>query len=433
MPTSAEILSRFCRARDGMVRYAIEPAYLDLLKKLGDPHKNLPPVVHVAGTNGKGSVCAFLRAMLEAAGKRVHVYTSPHLVRFHERIRIAGELISEDELVEILDECERLSDAGQVSDFEAATAAAFVAFARHPADVAILEVGMGGRLDATNVIEKAAASVITRLSYDHCKYLGDTLTEIAREKAGIMRTGVPCFIAAQPQKEGLISLCAEAAKKNVPLKMDGTDWCVEPLDDGFRFIDQARALDLPSPSLIGAHQLGNAGLTIATLSALPCTVAEEAIMCGLQKAEWPARLQKIARGALADLLPKGWELWLDGGHNDSAAEALALQMQAWRKEDNRPCYLVYGMLATKDSASFLASLKLYAGALRAVAIPGEALALMPDELAAVARKVGIENSKTASGIHAALLDLVRSSLAPGRILICGSLYLAGYVLRENEK
>jgi dihydrofolate synthase/folylpolyglutamate synthase len=211
-----------------VVRYALEPAYLDLLAALGDPHKKLPPVIHVAGTNGKGSTCAFLRAILEAAGYRVHVYTSPHLVRFHERIRVAGELISEEELAEILGDCERLSDPGQVSDFEAGTAAAFVAFARHPADVAILEVGMGGRLDATNVIEKSAASVITRLSYDHCKYLGSTLAEIAREKAGIMRAGVPCFVAPQPQEESLASLRVVAARNRRHLKIGDVDWRIEP-------------------------------------------------------------------------------------------------------------------------------------------------------------------------------------------------------------
>jgi dihydrofolate synthase/folylpolyglutamate synthase len=318
--SSAEILRRFCRARDGAIHLAIEPAYLDLLAKLGNPHKKLPPVIHVAGTNGKGSTCAFLRAFLESAGHRVHVYTSPHLVRFHERIRIAGELISEPELAGILSECERFAEPGKVSDFEVATAAAFTAFTRHPADAVILEVGMGGRLDATNVIEKSAVTIITRLSYDHTKYLGATLTEIAREKAGIMRAGVPCFAAPQPQEESLESLYATAAAIGAPLSVGGGDWRVEALKDGgFSFIDDTRSLDLPPPTLIGKHQFWNAGLAIAALKSFPIPVADDAFLRGVQTVEWPARLQKITQGALADALPDGWELWLDGGHNDSAA------------------------------------------------------------------------------------------------------------------
>jgi dihydrofolate synthase/folylpolyglutamate synthase len=428
-PSSADILSRFCRARDGQIRLALEPTYLDLLKKLGEPHKKLPPVIHVAGTNGKGSVCAFLRAMLEAAGYRMHVYTSPHLVRFHERIRIAGKLIGEEELAEILSDCERLAETGAVSDFEAATAAAFVAFARHPADITILEVGMGGRLDATNVIETSAVSIITRLSYDHCKYLGPTLAEIAREKAGIMRTSVPCFVAPQPQKESLAALHTAAAEKNALLSIGGKDWRIEPHENGFRFIDKNRALDLPQPALPGPHQFWNAGLAIAALSALPLRITPESIRQGLQKVEWPARLQKIARGALTEMLPKGSELWLDGGHNDSAGEILADQMKIWRERDGRPLYLVIGMLSTKDTRAFLRPLAPYVAEARAIPVPGETLSLFPIELAQQARDAGIESVATANNIREALSDFARRP--PGRILICGSLYLAGHVLKEN--
>jgi dihydrofolate synthase/folylpolyglutamate synthase len=431
--TSADILARFCRARDGQIRLALEPAYLNLLTKLGDPHRKLPPVFHVAGTNGKGSTCAFLRAILEAAGYRVHVYTSPHLVRFHERIRIAGKLIEEPELAEILGACERVAAPDKVSDFEVATAAAFVAFARHPADFTILEVGMGGRLDATNLVEKPLASIIARLSYDHCKYLGNTLTAIAREKAGIMKSGIPCFAASQPDAESIASLRGIAAEKGVPLVLGGTDWRVAPNGkDGFRFTDKTRDLDLPPPALIGTHQLENAGLAIAALSVSSKPIPAEAIARGLQTVEWPARLQRLTEGALADMLPPRCELWLDGGHNDSAGEALARQAEKWRAEDGekRPFWLVFGMLTTKNPCEFLAPLVPYVERLLTVAIPGEALSYSADELAEAARAARIEKAAAALDVQQALKKL-SSSPAQGRILICGSLYLAGHVLRLN--
>ena len=433
MASSAEILNRFCRARDGIIRLALEPAYIDLLEKLGNPHKKLPPVIHVAGTNGKGSTCAFLRAMLEAAGKNVHVYTSPHLVTFHERIRAAGELISESELVEILTECEKLAEPGKVSDFEVATAAAFVVFARYPADAAILEVGMGGRLDATNVIDKPAASVIARLSYDHTKHLGSTLTEIAREKAGIMRPGIPCFVASQqPQEEGMEALLKCAMEIGTPLSIGGTDWRIEPNANGFHFIDSKRTLNLPQPSLLGPHQLWNAGLAIAALSALPFAIPDEAIAEGVQSAEWPARLQKITQGALAALLPYGWELWLDGGHNDSAGEVLAQQMNNWRDEDNQPMHLIFGMLNTKNPCDFLMPLAPYINAARTLTIPNEPLSFRAADLVIEAQRSGLRNCATAKNLVSAISELTRQS-QHGRILICGSLYLAGHVLKLNQQ
>ncbi|MGE3623517.1 MAG: folylpolyglutamate synthase/dihydrofolate synthase family protein [Bdellovibrionales bacterium] len=429
-PTSTDILARFCRARDGVIRLVLEPAYLDLLARLGDPHKKLPPVLHVAGTNGKGSTCAFLRAMLEAAGKRVHVYTSPHLVHFHERIRIAGELIGEDELTGILAECERLAAPGEVSDFEAATAAAFVAFSRHPADAVVLETGMGGRLDATNVIETSAAAIITRLSYDHCKYLGDTAGEIAREKAGIMRHGRPCFVARQPEAEALAALKAAAREKGSALHMAGEAWRVEVHDKGgFRYADALRDLDLPPPALPGAHQYENAGLAIAALPALPFAVSDDAIARGLQNTEWPARLQHITQGRLASRLPEGWELWLDGGHNDSAGEVLAAQLDRWHRDDRRPVYLVYGMLTTKSPRAFLHPFALSVAAARTIAIPNEHLGYPADALADETRAAGIADVLPSRGVEDALKDLTEKT--PGRILICGSLYLAGHVLALN--
>jgi len=430
-PRSADILQRFCRARDGVIRLALEPAYFDLLEKLGNPHKKLPPVIHVAGTNGKGSTCAFLRAMLEADGRRVHVYTSPHLVTFHERIRVAGQLIGEDELVDLFRDIERLAKPGKVSDFEVATAAAFTAFSRHPADAVILEVGLGGRLDATNVIERPAVSAIARLSYDHCKFLGNTLTEIAREKAGIMRQGVDCFAARQPDAESVTALRAAAIETGARLHLGGVDWSIEPAPTGFRFSAANATITLPHPSLLGAHQMENAGLAIAALSGLPFAVRKEAIARGVQQAEWPARLQKLSQGRLADKLPPGWELWLDGGHNDSAGEVLAHQMRAWRDENPaQPLDVVFGMLTTKSPGDFLRPLAPFIRTARTMAIPDETLGFSAEALANETRASGISSAQASTDINAALRELTVAQV-PGRILICGSLYLAGHILRAN--
>ncbi len=439
MLASTAILDRFFQHRSQLghdKQLALTQPYFDLLEKLGNPHRKLPPVFHVAGTNGKGSVCAFLRAILEGAGYRAHVYTSPHLVRFHERIRISGQLIGEEELVELLAQCEAFDERKQVSDFEAATAVAFTAFAKHPADFTILEVGLGGRLDATNVAENKLATIITRLSYDHRDYLGDTLGQIAREKAGIMRENVPCFAAAQPDEESLRALRDVAAAVHAPLYIGGAAWKAEPTahGQGFRFTDGKRSYDLPPPALLGRHQFENAGLAIAALSVLPEALPADAIIRGLKNVEWPARLQKLEHGALASLLPRGWELWLDGGHNDSAGEVLALQTKAWRDQDGtnpRPLYLVYGMLKTKNPREFLAPISPYVDGIQAIAIPDEDAGFPADELAAQVRATGIENVTSAATLHDALANITGSSSRAGRILICGSLYLAGHVLRAN--
>ncbi|WP_207461408.1 folylpolyglutamate synthase/dihydrofolate synthase family protein [Azospirillum sp. SYSU D00513] len=403
-----------------------------LLAALDHPERRLPPVVHVAGTNGKGSTVAFLRAMLEAAGLRVHVYTSPHLVRFHERIRLAGRLIDDDRLAALLEECEIANGGAPITFFEVTTAAAFLAFAREPADVVLLETGLGGRLDATNVVERPAVTAITRISYDHRQFLGDTLAAIAGEKAGILKPGVPAVIAPQPAEEAWRTLAARAEAVGAPL----VQWGVEPRGDGFVYESGRRRLELPMPGLLGAHQIGNAGVALAVLDQLPFAVGEEAVRRGLAGVEWPARLQRLTRGPLAEGLPVGWELWLDGGHNDSAGEALAVQAAAWEAaEPGRPLLLVYGMLASKEPREFLAPLAPHVQAMRTVAIPGEDASLPAEGTAAAARACGIPDTETAESVAAALAGLVErhaaAGRAPARVLICGSLYLAGTVLAEN--
>jgi dihydrofolate synthase / folylpolyglutamate synthase len=433
--SSAVILERFRRSSSRDIDLTLRKPYLDLLAKLGNPHRKLPPVIHVAGTNGKGSTCAFLRAMTECAGFKAHVYTSPHLVTFHERIRVAGLLIGEDALAEILLECERLSEPGGVTFFEAGTAAAFTAFARHPADVTILETGLGGRLDATNVVPEPVATVITRLSFDHREYLGTTMAGIAREKAGIMRRRTPCFTAFQPSGEAMESLRQAAAAIDAPLFADGQDWrvAVQP-NATFRFNGPQRSLVLPRPALTGRHQVDNAGLALAASAALPFEVSDEALGLAMRRVEWPARLQRIKDGRLAALLPQGWELWLDGGHNDSAGEALAGQMEAWRREDGagpKPLFIILGMLSTKTPREFLAPLVPHAAACRTVAIDGESLGLTANELCVMAKESGIANAASAANLMEALTSLTQPGVPPARLLVCGSLYLAGNVLKQN--
>lgn len=432
--SSSVLLDSFRRDRargtNDDIDLTLRPAYRDLLAKLGDPHMKLPPVFHVAGTNGKGSTCAFLRAILEASGKRVHVYTSPHLVTFHERIRIAGKWIEESELVELLAMCQKLSAPSQVTYFEAATAVAFTAFARHPADFAVVEVGLGGRLDATNVIPNPVASIITRLSMDHRDYLGDTMAAIASEKAGIMHEGVPCFAAAQPNDDALDVLEQQAEKIHAPLFVANKDWQITKTENGFRYQDKKCSFDLPQPALRGEHQYHNAGLAIAAL--LHHSPLNEKILSdGLQNVEWPARLQQLTRGSLADMMPHDYELWLDGGHNDSAGEVLAEQAKKWLVEDAKPLHLICGMLTTKKPSEFLGPLQPYVIGISCVPIPNEAASFIPENLADVAHAAGIQNTETASDVFSAIKKIIATTSQPVRILICGSLYLAGDVLHQN--
>lgn len=436
---STDLLERFRRGNPGKgpgdkagIDLTLRPAYRELLTRLGEPQNHLPPVFHVAGTNGKGSTCAFLRAILEAAGYRAHVFTSPHLIHVHERFRLAGNLISENELVALLSECEKISNDlsdGGVTMFEAMTAVAFTAFARNPGDFTILETGLGGRLDATNVVEKPRATLITRLSYDHREFLGHTLTEIAHEKAGILRKGIPCFVAPQPDAESIAALRATASKTETSLFIGNETWNIERhLDgNGFRFTDAHGFLDLPLPALPGAHQLWNAGLAIATLRGTGFT-NDGAIAKGLRGVTWPARLQNITEGLLKETLGAEWDLWLDGGHNDSAGEVLAEQMKIWNG-DKKPLHLIFGMLKTKRPAEFLKPLINYVTSIHTIPVP-DPQSYSAEELAGLCGETGFKNVMTSKDIHDALRCIKLSALT-GRILICGSLYLAGDVLRQN--
>ncbi len=429
------ILKRLAALHPKLIDLALD-RIARLLADLGHPERALPPVAHIAGTNGKGSTLAYLRAMAEAAGMRVHVYTSPHLVRFNERIRIAGRLIEDEELADLLEECERVNAGKPITFFEITNAAAFLAFSRHPADLCLIETGMGGEFDSTNVIERPALTLITTVAFDHMAYLGDTLAKIAKAKAGILKPGVVCVAAAQaPEALGVIEARAKALA--APVLLEGRDWSAEPAGDGMRVRVGATALDLPRPALGGAHQIHNAGLAAVAArelnarGALPRPIEVAAIAAGLRGAEWPARMQRLNRGPLADSLPPGWELWLDGAHNPAAAAALAKVADDWDAAWPMPLDLVVGMLDTKDAAGFLAPLAGRVRHLRAVTISGETHASPAESLAAVARRAGLD-ARAAASVDAALRDLITAA-TPGsaRVLICGSLYLAGAVLGEN--
>ena len=413
---------------------ALHPKLIDLelgrtlamLEAVGRPQDRLPPVIHVAGTNGKGSTIAFLRAMLEAQGKRVHVYTSPHLVAFRERIRLAGKLVSARALNAALEECETANGGRQITFFEITTAAALLLFSRVRADVLLLEVGLGGRFDSTNVIENPLGTIIAPISMDHTQFLGETLAEIASAKAGIIKPGVPLVVARQPG-EALAVIEAEARQKGVTPFMAGTDF------DGFSqrgklvYQDEDGLLDLPLPALAGAHQIDNAALAIAALRHFGLAGDEAALATGLKSVVWPARLMPL-RGALTSYLDEGQELWLDGGHNAAGAAVLAAALRDMARARPAPLVLVCGMMASKDAANFFAAFDGLASHVFAVPIPGEAGALPARALAGFSRARGIETS-IARTVPAAL---ERAAHFPGaRIVICGSLYLAGAVLRQN--
>jgi dihydrofolate synthase / folylpolyglutamate synthase len=403
----------------------------DLLERLGHPERDVPPVIHVAGTNGKGSTVAFLRAMLEAAGKRVHVYTSPHLVRFHERIRLAGTLVEEDVLVSALEEVERINDGAAITQFEITTAAAFLLFARVPADVLLLEVGLGGRLDATNVIERPLASVITSVSIDHTGFLGDTVEQIAIEKAGVMKRGVPAIISGQSDAvRDVLEVCA--ARVRAPMLISGQDWQAREERGRFVFEDENGLLDLPLPRLAGRHQHENAGTAIATLRALPeLRIGAADIETGLQTVQWPARLQRLTTGTLLDLLPEGAELWLDGGHNPDGGRVVASTMAELEERVARPLILVAGMLNTKDSEGFFEPFSGLASTVLTVPIAGSENSLPAEEVAAAADFAGLPALPYASLEEALRAVEVEDENLPPRVLITGSLYLAGEVLAAN--
>lgn len=393
-----------------------------LLAVLEHPERKLPPVIHVAGTNGKGSTQAMIRAGLEGAGKSVHAYTSPHLARFHERIRLAGELITEEHLTEVLDECVGANGETNITYFEITTVAALLAFSRTRADYTLLEVGLGGQFDATNVIDKPALTIITPVSIDHQQYLGDTLPEIAGEKAGILKRRVACVVGPQ-NEEALDVIEAEAARLGVPLMIFGQHWHVSEERGRLIFQDETGLLDLPLPNLIGTHQIQNAGTAIAALRALG--YGETACEAAMSNVTWPARLQRLTTGPLTDAAGNA-ELWLDGGHNPAAGIALA---EALTRLPNRPTHLICGMLNTKDVTGYMKPLRSVADTLHAVSIPGEQATLSAEETCAAAIQSGF-NAETSTSVISAVQSITATN-PNARILICGSLYLAGTVLREN--
>ncbi|QOL81718.1 bifunctional folylpolyglutamate synthase/dihydrofolate synthase [Pseudooceanicola spongiae] len=420
-PSSDALLERMMRLHPKVIDLVLDRVWR-LLAALDHPEQKLPPVIHLAGTNGKGSTQAMLRAGFEGAGQSVHAYTSPHLVRFHERIRLNGTLISEAALSALLDECLAANGPDPITYFEITTCAAMLGFARAPADWCLLETGLGGRLDATNVVERPAMTVLTPISMDHESFLGDTIEKIAGEKAGILKRGVPCVVA--PQTEAALEVIeARAARLGVPLFVHGQHWHVWEERGRLVFQDETGLLDLPLPRLLGAHQVANAGAAIAVLRQLGQT--EAACEAAVLNAEWPARLQRLRKGPLAEIAPLA-EIWLDGGHNPAAGEALALHLSGLAK---RPTHMICGMLNTKDVRGYLRPLAPHVETMTAVSIPGEANTLSAEDTATAARDSGLE-AFTAESVESAMRRIT-ATCPDARVLIGGSLYLAGRVLQTN--
>ncbi|MEO1537240.1 MAG: folylpolyglutamate synthase/dihydrofolate synthase family protein [Pseudomonadota bacterium] len=420
-PTSDAVLERMQR---------LHPKVIDLtldrmgrcLAAVGDPHLRQPPVIHVAGTNGKGSTQAMIRAGLEAAGQTVHAYTSPHLARFHERIRVAGDLITEDALIALLEDVYKANGGETITYFEITTVAAFLAFARTPADWCLLEVGLGGRHDATNVIDEPRLTIIAQVDLDHQQFLGETVGEIAFQKAGIIKRGVPVIVG--PQHEAALDVIeAEAAKLGAPVIAHGQHWHVSEEHGRLVYQDETGLLDLPRPNLRGPHQFANAGMAIAALRHLG--FGAETGEAAVSRAFWPARMQRLVNGPLVEMAPDA-ELWLDGGHNPAAGAALA---ETLAELSPRPTHAICGMLSTKDVTGYMRQLVSAVSDLRAVAIPGETATLSAEDTARAAARVGLDASIAAS-VDTAVEEIVAED-PTARIVICGSLYLAGVVLREN--
>ncbi|PPD42900.1 MAG: bifunctional folylpolyglutamate synthase/dihydrofolate synthase [Methylocystis sp.] len=406
-----------------------------LLEALGRPDLRLPPTIHVAGTNGKGSTIAFLRAMLEAAGQRVHVYTSPHLIRFNERIRLGAEgggaLIDDARLNAMLERCEEANGGLPITFFEVTTAAAFALFAQTPADWLLLETGLGGRYDSTNVIKNPKATIITSVSLDHMEFLGDTVEKIAYEKAGIFKRGAPAVIGFQSEAaEGVLE--REARRAGAPLLVAGQHFHMREENGRLVYEDEEGLLDLPLPRLAGRHQHQNAAAAIAALRAVAPNLPASAMEAGLARAEWPARLQRLTRGRIVDLAPADAEVWLDGGHNEDGGRVLAEAMAEFHDRSPRPLALICGAQTTKDVRALLRHFSGLAREVVAVPVEGEHKSWPPEEVAALARAEGIPSTAAAANVEAALSILSERSFdQPPRILIAGSLYLAAAVLAAN--
>jgi dihydrofolate synthase / folylpolyglutamate synthase len=408
-----------------------------LLEKLDNPHHRLPPVIHVAGTNGKGSTCAYLKAMLEAAGRRVQVYTSPHLVRFHERIALPGRdgkarPIDDAFLVDVLSRTAAANGGAPITFFEITTAAAFLAFSETPADALILEVGLGGRLDTTNVVANPALTILTSISMDHTQLLGDTVEKIAFEKAGILKRGVTCIVA--PQEDAVLDVIrAQARKIRAPLIIAGEHFTIFAQHGRLIVQGEEQLADLPLPALPGPHQLANAGTAVVAAQHLATQfgIGEDAIGRGLQDVRWPARMQRFTSGRLLALLEPGSELWLDGAHNPDAARVIASTVADLEERNARPLYLVTAMLRNKDAAGYFEHFRGLARKIVCVPIPGDDGAADPRDLVGSARALGFE-ADAAPDIATALTEARRHAGAPARVLICGSLHLAGHVLALED-
>lgn len=420
--TSGEILNRL---------KSLYPKSIDLtlnrprrlLAELDHPESRLPPVVHFAGTNGKGSTLAMVRAGLEAAGRSVHAYISPHLTKFNERITLSGELIDEEALAKVLLECESVNDGKPISLFEITTAAAMLAFSRCSADHLLLEVGLGGRLDATNVVEKPDLTVITPVSMDHEQYLGRDLGSIAFEKAGILKSGVDCIVARQEQ-DALAVIVAEASRTGCNILLQDRDWSADLVDGRLLFSDAGGTMDLPTPNLVGSHQIVNAGTAIAVLRKLG--MHPDSIESAVTRAHWPGRMQRLRHGPVVDAAPRS-EVWLDGGHNPAAGRALAETLHAMPL---KVTHIICGMLDTKDIRGFLATLRGIADHLHGIAIPEESASIPAAQVVNMARRLGFRSDESTGPVQAA--HAIAKEHPDSRILICGSLYLAGHILRTNR-
>ena len=406
----------------------------EILKRLGDPHKKTPPVIHVAGTNGKGSTLAYLKSIFEQAGYKVHRYISPHIVRFNERICLAGEEINDDFLHQVIEETRLASDGLQTTFFEGTTAAAFLAFSKIPADIVLLETGLGGRLDATNLVDRPLATIITPISDDHTEYLGTTISQIASEKAGIIKNEVPCIISWQLEEamEVLKSKCEESY---APSYICDRDWKFGKASEGFNFIDleEDTKILLPTPSLLGIHQLVNASTAVAAISvisSLGFSFTYENVCEGLKNTNWPARMQNIKNGVLANILPPGWELWVDGAHNNGGAQMIAATIENdW---NDKPTYLINGRTGERDIKSFL---KHFLGKVEfvcGVKVRSEPLGELAENIVKGAKEVGHQAYECESIRQAIELILSKAS-EPSRILVCGSLYLVGDLLLANKE
>lgn len=419
--SSDAILARMMSLHPKVIDLTLDRVW-HLLEQMDHPERRLPPVIHLAGTNGKGSTQAMIRAGLEAGGCRVHAYTSPHLARFHERIRLAGDLITEDALSEVLDRAYALNGPDPITYFEITTCAALLAMAETPADWTLLEVGLGGRLDATNVVDQPALTIITPVDLDHQAYLGDTLAAIAGEKAGIIKRGVPCVVGPQ-HDESMAVIEPVAARLSAPLIAHGQHWHVWEERGRLIYQDERGLLDLPLPVLPGPHQFMNAGAAIAALRHL----GRDEAACGaaVTRTYWPGRMQRLSEGGVADLAPEA-EIWLDGGHNPAGGAAVAKTLAAMPQ---RPTHMICGMLNTKDIAGYLRPLAAQVQSLRGISIPGEAATLTGEDTAGQARAIGM-TAEASDSLAEAIAGIVREA-PQARILIAGSLYLVGHVLREN--